>query len=375
MSGEYTPEVVADLHRMVAGSLARWGLPPDTGITLLNLSENATFALGGPGREGADGARLGEDSRGAREAQGGAGQGGERSGEDRRGARELVLRVHRIGYSSAEEIRAELAWIEALRRDGVIETATPLPGVDGELVHTLESPSGRSPRYAVAFERLPGREPDAGAEAPRWFERLGELTARMHVHSKSWSLPAGFRRKRWDMDAMVGEGGHWGPWRAAIGLDGAGTAVLEEALPVIRERLERFGMGSERFGLVHADLRLANLLAHEAHLRIIDFDDCGFSWFMYDFAAAVSFIEHEAVVPHLLRAWVAGYRKVAPLSEEERREIPTFVVLRRILLTAWLASHAEVPFARQVGAAYTAGTVALAQQFLRGRFLDSAFTN
>jgi hypothetical protein len=41
-------------------------------------------------------------------------------------------------------------------------------------------------------------------------------------------------------------------------------------------------------------------------------------------------------------------------------------------LTAWLASHAEVPFARQLGAAYTAGTVALAQEFLSGRFLESA---
>jgi Ser/Thr protein kinase RdoA (MazF antagonist) len=110
---------------------------------------------------------------------------------------------------------------------------------------------------------------------------------------------------------------------------------------------------------------------HCTHLRIIDFDDCGFSWFMYDFAAAVSFIEHEAMVRELLRAWLAGYRKAAPLSAEERAEIPTFVVLRRIMLTAWLASHSEVPFARQMGAAYTEGTVRLAQEFVRGRFLES----
>ncbi len=184
-------------------------------------------------------------------------------------------------------------------------------------------------------------------------------------------MPVGFRRKRWDVEAMVGEGGHWGPWRAAIGLDPAGSAVLEQALPLIRRRIERFGGGAERFGLVHADLRLANLLVHGSHLRIIDFDDCGFSWFMYDFASAVSFIEHETVVPDLLRAWIQGYRKAAPLSAEEVAEIPTFVILRRILLTAWLASHSEVPFAQQMGAAYTAGTVHLTQEFLRDRFLNS----
>jgi Ser/Thr protein kinase RdoA (MazF antagonist) len=340
MAGEYAPEVVADLHRMVAGSLERWGLSSQTVISLLNLSENATFALGDP-----------------------------------RGPQDLVLRVHRVGYSSAEEIRSELAWMNALRRDGVIDTASPLPGSNGELVQTLTSPSGRPSRHAVAFERLPGKEPEAGADAPRWFERLGELTAKLHLHAKSWVLPAGFRRKHWDVDAMVGDKGYWGSWRDAIGLDRPGMVALEQALSLIKQRIDRFGMSPERFGLVHADLRLANLLVHDTHLRIIDFDDCGFSWFMYDFATAVSFIEHEAMVPDLLRAWVAGYRKAAPLSAEERAEIPTFVVLRRILLTAWLASHSEVPFARQMGAAYTEGTVWLAQEFLGGRFLDSASTS
>jgi Ser/Thr protein kinase RdoA (MazF antagonist) len=339
MPGEYAPEVVADLHRMVAGSLARWGLSSQTAVSLLNLSENATFALSDP-----------------------------------QGVQDLVLRVHRVGYSSAEEIRSELAWMNALRRDGVIDTASPLPGSNGELVQTLTSPSGLPSRHAVAFERLPGKEPEAGADAPRWFERLGELTATLHLHAKSWVLPAGFRRKRWDVDAMVGDRGYWGSWRDAMGLDGPGTAVVEQALSLIRQRIDRFGVSPERFGLVHADLRLANLLVDDAHLRIIDFDDCGFSWFMYDFATAVSFIEHEAMVPELLRAWVAGYRRVAPLSAEERAEIPTFVVLRRILLTAWLASHSEVPFARQMGAAYTEGTVRLAREFARGRFLDSAST-
>ena len=84
--------------------------------------------------------------------------------------------------------------------------------------------------------------------------------------------------------------------------------MLEQALALIERRLERFGTGPERFGLVHADLRLANLLVDGKHLRIIDFDDCGFSWFMYDFATAVSFIEHEPNVPELLEAWIGGYR-------------------------------------------------------------------
>jgi Ser/Thr protein kinase RdoA (MazF antagonist) len=335
VAGEYTPEVLAELGTRVTGSLARWGLPPSTSIRLLNVSENATFALSEPS------------------------------------GREWVLRVHRVGYSSAQEIRSELEWMQALRRDSVTDTAAPLCGIDGDPVQVLRPSSGAAgapERFAVAFERLPGREPDS-RDAVHWFERLGESTARMHGHAKRWPLPAGFCRKRWDFDAMVGPQGFWGSWRAAIGLEPSGAAIVERALDLIRARLESYGAGADVFGLVHADLRLANLLVDGTHLRIIDFDDCGFSWFLYDFATAVSFIEHEPYVPQLLRAWVAGYRRESPLGADAIAEIPTFVVLRRVLLTAWLASHAEVPFAREMGAGYTRDTVALAQALLDGRFL------
>src|ERR1019366_10773138 len=158
MADEYSPGVIAELHARVADNLPRWMFSPVASVTLLTVSENATFALRDPDR------------------------------------RELVLRVHRVGYSSAEEIRSELAWMNALRRDGVIETAAPVPGADGDLVQILAPVTAGPPRFAVAFERLPGKEPDSG-EAVRWFERLGGLTARMHSHARSWVLPAGFRRK------------------------------------------------------------------------------------------------------------------------------------------------------------------------------------
>jgi Ser/Thr protein kinase RdoA (MazF antagonist) len=332
--GEYAPEVVEELARMVAVALPRWGLSPETAVSVLNLSENATFALADP-----------------------------------RTGRELVVRVHRVGYSSAEEICSELAWLEALGHEGVVDTATPVVGVDGERLQTLTSRAGAQARHAVAFARLPGTAPDPATDAVRWFDRLGELTARMHGHARGWPLPPGFRRKRWDLEAMVGPNALWGPWQAAIGLTPGGSAVIESALATIRARLARYGVGAERFGLVHADLHLANLLVHDNQLRIIDFDDCGFSWFMYDFATAVSFIEHQPLVPDLLAAWITGYRRAGKLTEADTAEIPSLVVLRRILLTAWIASHSEVPLAQQMGAGYTEGTVELAQRLLAGQFL------
>lgn len=98
---------------------------------------------------------------------------------------------------------------------------------------------------------------------------------------------------------------------------------------------------------------------------MIDFDDCGFGWFAYDFAAAISFLEHEPYVPDLADAWLAGYAAVAPLPPEAEEILPHMIMLRRMLLTAWIASHAETPTAQELVAdGYTRGTVELAERHL-----------
>jgi Ser/Thr protein kinase RdoA (MazF antagonist) len=336
MASEYSPEVVADLQAMVRQGVSAWGVPTSAEVKLLNLSENATFLVCDPAAGKAD----------------------------------LVLRLHRVGYSSDEEIRSELAWVAALGGERAVEIAQPVAGENGEYVQVLASPGGRASRHAVAFERVPGREPEAGADLTFWFSRLGAITARMHGHARRWPRPAWFKRRVWDFAAMVGPHAYWGPWRDGIGLSAGGAATIARALAKIADRLDAFGKGPERFGLVHADLRLANLLVEGPHLRVIDFDDCGFSWFAYDFAASVSFIECDPMLPALMRAWIDGYRTVAPFGEEETAMLPYFVALRRILLTAWLASHHEIPFARTQGAEFTAGTVTVAEAMLAGKFLS-----
>ncbi|MCS6762501.1 MAG: phosphotransferase [Candidatus Devosia symbiotica] len=60
-------------------------------------------------------------------------------------------------------------------------------------------------------------------------------------------------------------------------------------------------MGEDLYGLIHADMRLGNLLVDSDQVSLIDFDDCGFC-FTYDFAAAVSFHETNSAIPALKAA-------------------------------------------------------------------------
>lgn len=273
----------------------------------------------------------------------------------------VVLRVYRPDYRSRAEIESELAWIAAVQAKGIIETPALIPGCDGQIVQMVEG------RFVVAFAFVQGQEPIPDDDLPAWFEHLGAISARLHAHSRQWQPPAGFYRKTWAFETTLGPSGHWGSWRKCLGLDEAGRDVLARTVAAIEPLVAAYGSGPERFGLVHADLRLANLLVEGDRLTVIDFDDCGFSWFVYDFAASISFIEHLPIIPALQAAWINGYRRVARLSAEDEAMIPVFVMLRRILLTAWIATHSETPTAQALGEGYTRGTVGLAEEFLNTR--------
>lgn len=302
---------------LIARALPLYGLPEATPLTLLNRSENETWAAG-----------------------------------------DLVLRLHRPGYHTAPEIASELAWLTALQDLPGLNAVQPVPGAQGLVTRIGD-------RFLVAFARLPGQELQPGDDLSRWFAPLGEITARLHLHARQWSPPKGFTRKRWDVETILGPNPHWGQWRQAQGLDRQGATLLARATDALAARLTACGTGPETFGLIHADLRLANLMVDGDRLTAIDFDDCGFGWWTYDLAAALSFIETDPRLPDLIAAWVTGYTRIAPLRPEDRAMIPALIFLRRVLLTAWLATRADSDTAQALGGpAYTLGTLALAEQFL-----------
>lgn len=320
-------EQLQRLQALAQSSLASWNLPAGSTATMINLSENATYRV-----------------------------------DDPASGRRWALRVHRDGYHSKNAIASELAWLMALKKDGAVVTPSPVPGRDGALIQTVAHPGLPRPRNIVLFEWETGAEPSENDA--KGFEMLGETAARMHEHVMRWQKPAGFERLTWDFETSLGAKPHWGRWRDGMGMTPEREKLFGETVALIGRRLERFGKGPDRFGLIHCDMRLANLLVDNGSVKVIDFDDCGFSWFLYDCATTVSFFEHRRDVPALLAAWVRGYRRVRPLPEADEAEIPTFVMLRRLLLVAWIGSHAETELAQSMGVDYTRDTVQLCEHYL-----------
>jgi len=321
--------VLERLQTVAEAALAQYDLSPDAIVTILNVSENATYRVDDPAT-----------------------------------GRRFVLRVHRLGYHSHKAVMSELQWMTSLREAGAINAPAVIPTTNGRWIVSTEEPGSDEPRKSVMFEFVPGVEPSED-HLVESFEPLGEMTARMHAHTRRWPLPAGFTRHHWDYEAAFGPAPRWGRWQDAPGVGAAEHVVLQRVDDTLRCRLEKFGHGPDRYGLVHTDLRLANLIVDGATTTVIDFDDSGFSWYLYDLGGALGFLENHPELDGMIDSWVRGYRHVLDLPDAEVQEIPTFVLYRRMTLLAWLGSHPNTDTAAEFGTGFTDETCVVAERYLR----------
>jgi Ser/Thr protein kinase RdoA (MazF antagonist) len=320
---------VEDLDAWIAAkALTEYEVAPGSELRLVNRSENTVFGL--------TDAATGEQS---------------------------MLRVHRPGYHHRHQIESELDWLAAIRRDDVVTVPTVCAARDGRRVVTVDGVDA-GPRHVVRFALIPGAHPDEDCLTERDFHDLGRVTAALHEHSRRWRRPPGFDRFAWDWDSSLGCRPRWGRWQDSAGVGPDQRRVLAGAQDLLQQRLTEYGRSPDRFGLVHADLRLANLLVDAGVIAAIDFDDCGFSWFFYDFGAAVSFIEDDPAVPQWQDAWLAGYRTAGQVSTADEDMLASFVMLRRLKLLAWMGTHDHELESQTKLTTYAEGSCELAERYM-----------
>lgn len=314
---------------VAALAIAQYETGGDTVVQLLSLSENATFIVKVDGRPHG------------------------------------ILRVYRDGYQTETEIASELCWIQAIQQDGVVETPGLIHNRDGAAL-TRVYYDGEA-RHVVVFEYVEGEEPDA--EDLGIFGRLGRIAASLHLHEINWTAPRWFQRSTWNLETILGPAAPWGDWRNCPGVGPAELSLLEELEHEVAAAVGSYPQTRQTFGLIHADLRAANLLRSGDSLTVIDFDDSGISWRMWDLASVTTLIEDHPQIDAIVGAWLEGYRTVRPISPADLLTLPALVMLRRLHLMAWLGTHPESGLFAEFGAEYAERTCLLARRFLDGSYL------
>lgn len=259
------------------------------------------------------------------------------------GSTDAVLRISRPGYHTPAELVSEVIWIDALAEYGHgIKPAKVIHAHDGSAIQAVRGSDGTE-YYCIMFEYIAGvsLEKCTSEDIVCRFGGLGRLAAHMHMQTSSWKDIAQIDRTHFSYDNVIGEHADWGKWQDRNDIPEYTSALLTEAAGLIKQRLSEYGTDESVYGLIHADMRLANIIIAnaDASLHIIDFDDCGFGWYVSDYAASVSFIEERPIVPYLKDAWLDGYSAVRTLKDRDIEMLDTFVMMRRMQLTAWMAGH------------------------------------
>jgi len=333
---------VAALAELARTALPAFGIDPAATLETVTERENAVFRATGAGQTGPG---------------------------------TYAVRVHRAGYHADAELRSHAAWARALTADGIVATAPVIETVEGDVVARARHPSVPEERQVTVLGWVEGTifseaatdGSDDGVDDETTYHRVGQLMARLHAHAERWAPPPDFEVLSWDGDGLLGEDATWGRFWDASLLDDDGRALMTRFRDRTRAVLDELGTGPDHFGLVHGDFLPENLLlAPDGTITLLDFDDCGRGWFLFDIATALFMPSIDETYPAVRDAFVSGYREVRSLPDADVALLPWFLALRAATYVGWMETRSHTRFAQDMGPLVAAGAVDLIGTLLDG---------
>ncbi len=260
----------------------------------------------------------------------------------------VVARLHRHGYNTLVELESEHAWVCAINESGSLAASRPIEAADGRSHVEVEVADGDR-RFVGVVDWVDGRplsreleDAESADAVADWYREVGVVLGGLHRQSETWGRPSSFRRRSWDVDGMVGPDPEWGRFWEVPGADAGQREILGRARSSLHQMLAELGTAEDRFGLIHADPYADNLFAHEGRLVLIDFDDAGFGWHLYDLSVAIYDQANARWFPAVRSAIVEGYREQHELSADHADLLSDFLLLRMLALLGWLADRPEL---------------------------------
>jgi Ser/Thr protein kinase RdoA (MazF antagonist) len=251
---------------------------------------------------------------------------------------QLVLRVGTPHSNTRSNITIEVAWLDALNRETSLDVVSPLKTRSGELVVDELDQNLNRERPCVLFTWIPGAPMGEGA-GPFGYRLLGQMSASLQSHGRSWAAPEVEKARSWDrvfyydpeFDPVVVNDPVYGhlfdtPRRLAI----AQAAVL--ATTVIEES---WSEGSPQ--IVHGDLHEWNVHLSGSSLHAFDFEDVMWALPAQDAAISLYHTRNSDNKAEIRDSFRRGYETVLPWPIADESQIDGFHAARQVMLMNYAA--------------------------------------
>ncbi|MBW4605621.1 MAG: phosphotransferase [Calothrix sp. FI2-JRJ7] len=219
-----------------------------------------------------------------------------------------VLRLHTSAVRhNRDAISSELAWLNSLQ-DTSLVLPKPIVNLQAELV-TVVSDDSEKETLCTLMCWIEGKiPPTVDAMTDEELAKTGSIMAQLHIHSQQFKIPTGFKRNTFDE-------GHFSARLEVLYTALSNTEFDINGLNNFKSnanhiityfaQLER---AQDRFGVIHADFHSGNYLLCDGNVYLIDFDRCGFGFYLYDLTLALMELNEEQ-----RKAFLHGYETVKPL--------------------------------------------------------------
>lgn len=251
---------------------------------------------------------------------------------------QLVLRVGTPHANTRANIAFEVAWLDALNGETSLDVVHPIHTVGGGLIVDELDAELEKERPCVLFSWIPG-VPLADGSGTFGYRLLGQMSAALQRHGKSWVVPDVGEMRRWDrlfyygadIDPVIIND----PLYQHMFEKPRQKTISDAAL--IAGRVLEESWSDNDAQVVHGDLHEWNVHIVGSRMYVFDFEDVMIALPAQDVAICLYSSRNSEQRPEIREAYRKGFETVAPWPIADESQLDGFHAARQIMLMNYAA--------------------------------------
>lgn len=255
----------------------------------------------------------------------------------------FLLRVHRENYHTKAAINEELIWLQKLSKQNH-QVPEPLVSKNELLVEEVTNEIAGISRFCSLLSWQEGKKKGNSLSMANMYA-TGLLTAQLHKHTVGKKVK---HRNYWTLDGLLNEDSKFGSYKSLQAEKQ--YSILDECRKLTFKKIKQYQRKHpEKSALIHADMHFGNIVWRNNTPIPIDFDDCGYGFYMYDLAVTLVsmhplFKDEKNNQRAFAESFLEGYSSVQNLTTDDIDILPYFKLTRNLGMFLWLYHRISIPY-------------------------------